>query len=164
MKTIVLLVILGALAWWYFDGSRRMTEEHVRAHYTEQNRIVTALDSPSACLALADDYRIEAVDRTAGRTQSVTLGRDQACDAATTALDMFGQVQAMSGGNVAPSVRHEYKRIALSADRKTATVEYSNKLLLGDRLVSRSRTTETLIRRSGRILSLGGRTESWAYP
>ena len=36
MKKIVLLVILGALAWWYFDGSRKLTEEQVRAHYMEQ--------------------------------------------------------------------------------------------------------------------------------
>jgi hypothetical protein len=34
---------------------------------------------------------------------------------------------------------------------------------LGDMTLARSRGTETLIRRNGRILSTGGEFKSWAY-
>ncbi len=164
MKTIVLLAILGALAWWYFDGSRELTEEHVRAHYAEQNRILTALEKESACTAMADDYRVRTVSHLDERAETMDFNRQQACDAMTAVFDMFGQIKAVSGGALHPTLRHEYKRITLSPDRKSATVEYSNKLLIGDRLVSRSLTSETLIRRTGRTLSLGGHSESWSYP
>ena len=124
---------------------------------------MTALEKENACAGMADGYHLDVVSHTPGRPETAAFSREQACDAATAVFDMFDHLRALSGGQLQPSVRQEYKSITLSPDRKTATVEYSNKLLLGDRLLVRSVTTETLIRRTGKILSLGGRTESWGY-
>lgn len=163
MKKIVLLVILGVLAWWYFDGSRRMSEDQIRAYYVEEVRIMTDLDKERLCLAMSDDYRLEELSHTPQGPVRMALDKEQACTIAGAAVDMFGQLGAMSNGMLAPTIKHEIARIELSPDRKSATVETTSKILLGERLVSRGRFSEKLIRRVGKIKTLGGNSESWSY-
>lgn len=163
MKKIVLLVILGVLAWWYFDGSRRMSEEQIRAYYAEEVRIMTDLDKERLCLAMSDDYRLEDLSHTPQGPVRMALDKEQACTVAGAAIDMFSQLRAMSNGMLAPTIKHEIARIELSPDRKSATVETTSKILLGERLISRGRFSEKLIRRIGKIKSLGGSSESWSY-
>lgn len=163
MKKIVLLVVLGVLVWWYFDESRRMSEAQVREYYQEQTRIVTALEKEHLCTALADGYRLEDMGHTPRGPVRVTLDKDQACNVANAAIDMFAKLSAMSNGAMTPTIRYTIDRIEFSPDRKTVTVDITSKVLLGERLISRTRASETLIRRVGRIKSLGGKSESWSY-
>ena len=116
MKKIVLLVILGVLAWWYFDGSRRMSEDQIRAYYAEEVRIMNDLDKERLCLAMSDDYRLEDLSHTPQGPVRMALDKEQACTVAGAAVDMFSQLRAMSNGMLAPTIKHE---IAWPVQRET---------------------------------------------
>jgi ketosteroid isomerase-like protein len=163
MKKLVLLVVLAALAWWYFDGSRKLSEEAIREHYQEQLEATASFDTERLCAAMADDYRVTDVSQGLQGQQKLTMDKAQACDALSQSLGMFKQLSDASGGKFRLDIGYEIKSITVSADRKSASVEGISTFKLGDRLVARTRGTDRLIRRNGKILSQGGDTKTWMY-
>jgi len=53
MKKIVLLAILAGLALWYFDFSRRMTEQSIAKAYQEQTHTMNVRDAAYLCSHMA---------------------------------------------------------------------------------------------------------------
>ena len=163
MKKIVLLVILAGLALWYFDFSRRMDETSIREVYREQIKATEAFNAEAICSRMANDYRI--VDTSFGPegTRTETMDREQACAELEKSLKVFERLGSASAGLLSPELDVDIKHIELSSDRKTATVEAVSTLKVGDAMLARSRGTERLIRRAGRILSQGGESKTWVY-
>ncbi|HEX6610948.1 MAG TPA: hypothetical protein VF051_09245 [Hyphomicrobiaceae bacterium] len=163
MKKAILLVVLAALAWWYFDGSRRLSEEAIREHYREQLEATASFDTERLCAAMAEDYRANDVSHGPQGQQKLTMDKAQACDSLSQSLGMFKQLSDASGGKFLLDIAYEIKSITISADKKSASVDGLSTFKLGDRLVARTRGTDRLIRRNGTILSQGGDTKTWMY-
>ncbi len=163
MKKIVLLLILAGLALWYFDLSRRMTEASIHEAYREQLKATQASNAEAICSRMTDDYRL--VDTSYGPegTRTDTMDREEACTELEKSLKVFERLGKVTGGLLSPEIDIDIKRIELSHDRKTATVEAVSTIKIGDTMLARSRGTEKLIRRAGRILSQGGESKTWTY-
>lgn len=167
MRKVVLLAVFAVsagLAWWFFDGSRRMSETQVRAHYREQLEATIGFDADRICGAMDEAYMQEDVSHMPdGRVETMRFDKTQGCQTVAATLSAFRQASEASGGMLRPEFKVEIARIDLAPDRKTATVEAITTVTVGERLLARSRGSERLIRRVGRIRSLGGRSDSWAY-
>jgi len=162
-KLVLLLAVLAGLAWWYFDASRRMTEAQVREAYSEEAEAILKFDAKELCGRLSDDFHA---------TQTVKLGdgyvdkqqdKNAYCNDITKSMTLMQRMSHASGGLLVPDISTEIKNVELSDDRKLAHVEIVSTARLGDTTLSRVRGTEHLIRRNGRILSMGGEFKTWVY-
>ena len=163
MKKLVMLAILAGLLIWYFDLSRRMTEELIAEAYREQVKAFHDSNSELLCSRMSDDYRLVDVTYAPDGQESRSYDRGEACREMTTAVETFGKLSGATGGLLQPTFEVEIKRIELSPDRKSATVEAVSTLRVGEMLMARTRGKDRLIRRVGRILSQGGESKTWVY-
>jgi ketosteroid isomerase-like protein len=163
VKKLILLAVLAGLAWWYFDGSRRMTEAHIRAAYEADMDAMRRFDADAMCARLADDFSVDQTARQGDETVELHFDKPGLCRHFRQSVEAMQRLSTATGGRFALDIRQEVKDIALSADRKHATVQTVSTVRLGDMTLARDRTTEHLIRRNGRILSTGGESRVWAY-
>jgi hypothetical protein len=163
VKKIVLLVILAGLALWYFDFSRRMTEQSIATAYQAQARAMNAMDAAYLCSHMASGYQSTEVLHGPRGTTTRTMGKDQACTQLTRMAGGMQKLGIAPGGMISPRYSIEIKHVELAANRKAATVEAVATMMVGDVLLMRSYGTEQLIRRVGRIQTLGSESETWVY-
>ncbi len=163
VKKLILLALLAGLAWWYFDASRRMTDAQIRESYAQQTEAIRQFDAESLCKRLSDDFHGSQLTQMGGQSVEQTFDKKALCDQQNKSIALMKRISDASGGLVALDIELEIKNIELSANRKQATVQTISTARLGDRTLSRDRTTEQLIRRDGRILSTGGESKVWAY-
>ncbi|MGN6656698.1 MAG: hypothetical protein ACTHJ9_15320 [Rhodanobacter sp.] len=162
MKKIVLVVIVIAVAIWYFDISRRMTETSIRASYQAQIEALQRFDAKPLCDALDDSYQATVTARGSARAPSAK-NKAGACADLTRTLRRMKTLSERTGGLLEADYDYEIKSIELADDRKTATVEIASVMRIGDMTLARSRSVDHLIRRLGRIRSVQSEETVWAY-
>lgn len=150
MKKVIFVILVIAAAVWYFDIGRKMTETSIRENYQSQREALNRFDAEPLCDAMDDEYRA-AVTVRGSADGSKTMNKARACAELTRTLRRFKQLSERTGGMIEPDF--EIKSIELSANRKSATVELTNAMRLGDMTLSRGHSVDHLIRRNGRILS-----------
>lgn len=163
MKKVVLAAVLVALAYWYFEGGRKMTEAEVHAYYDAGMDAVARFDSEYLCTRLAGDYRITDITYKASDTETITLDKEDACKGAAEGLADFKKLSDASRGLLKVSTSNKIRRVTLTERNKVAVVEGVTTAKIGELLLARTRYTEKLIRRNARILSLGGESKTWIY-
>jgi hypothetical protein len=156
MKKIVLALALIAAGWWFFIGSRTLTEEHVRAFYAEQERATLDRDPKALCELLASDYESVGTVTVAGHlSPKTTTNRKQTCAAYAALYTQFEKIGDKMGGILQLDSQYDIHDIALASNKKSATVDVSSALDVGGTIMNiRGRTTDTLIRRNGKTLLL----------
>jgi hypothetical protein len=155
MKRIVLGVALIAAGWWYFIGGRALTEEHVRAFYEEQERATLDRDPQALCNLLARDFESVGVVTVAGHVSPKTTNRKQTCAAYAGLYAQFEKIGDKMGGILQLDSQYDIHEITLASNRKSATVDVSSALDVGGTIMNiRGRSTDTLIRRNGKMLLL----------
>lgn len=155
----VLGAILIVLAAWYFEFSRTMTEESIHERYRELAAAMRKFDGETICAAMAPQYSQVTVMN--GRREA--KNKLEACDDTIESMSKLQRLSEVTRGLLEPDFEYDIKKITLSGNKKTATVEVVTKVMLGDNVIMRGRSTETLIRRNGRILSTGGEGRIQAY-
>ena len=162
-KLIVLLAVLAGFAWWYLDYSRSMTEALVRESYSEEAEAILKFDAKLLCARLTDDFQaIQSINQ-GGDSVEKRQDKNAYCTDLTKSMNLMERMSNASGGLLVPDIDTEIKNIELTPDRKLAHVEIVSTMRVGDMTLARSRGTEHLIRRNGRILSRGGEFRTWAY-
>lgn len=162
MKKLILLAVLAGLAWWYFDQSRRMTETHIRESYAADMDAMRRFDADSLCARMSDDYEGTESSR---QQDDETQHFDKAgqCARIRESLSGMQRISAATGGRLAMEIDYEIKSIELSPNRKQATVQSVSTARLGGMTLARERTTDHLVRRHGRILSVASEARVWLY-
>lgn len=163
MKKLILLAVLAGLAWWYFDGSRRLTENMVRQNYQVELEAMRNFDAPLLCKRVSDDFQATDTINSGDGPVEKHLDKQSYCHELTQSIEAMRRLSHMSGGRMTLDIDTQIKSITLAANHKSASVELVSTMRLGDMTLARSRGTETLIRRNGHILSIGGEFKSWAY-
>lgn len=155
MRKFVLLAILAGISWWYFIGSRKISEEHVTRYYRDFEHAMLSRSPELLCSMLAEEFETVGTVSGGGRRVKSTHNKAQACEAYT---DMYAQFDLMGksmGGMVQLDSRYQINSIQIQPDGKSAIVDYSSSLDVAGRLMNiRSRSTDTLIRRNGKVLML----------
>lgn len=163
MKKLILLAILAGLAWWYVDYSRRMTEADIRASYEADMDATRRFDGDFLCARMSDDFAGSETSRQDGNDAEERLDKAGQCQRIKRSIEAMQQVSVATGGRLALKIDYEIKNIELSSDRKRATVQTVSTAKLGDMTLARDRTTDHLIRRNGRILSIASEAKVWTY-
>ena len=153
MKKILLVLVLGVAAWWYFIGGRKLTEEHVRQFYAQSERLSLERKPEEMCKLLAESFEQLITTRVSGQDQTERHDKEESCKAMKRDYELFDQLGARMGGMIQLDSSYEIHSIDLSADKKRAIVDITSKLAIGGSLMKiRSRSVDTLIRRNGKVL------------
>jgi hypothetical protein len=163
MVKLMLLAVLAGLGWWYFDGSRRLSEDDIRAAYQADLEAMQRFDADSLCARMSEDFAGEETARQGDEVQQTHYDKKSLCARIRQSLTGMQQISASTRSRMGLEITLEVTSIELSTNRKEATVETVSTMRLGDMTLARDRTTEHLIRRNGRILSTGGDSRVWAY-
>ncbi|WP_130618144.1 hypothetical protein [Dyella amyloliquefaciens] len=163
MKKLILLAILAGLAWWYFDHGRRITEADVRASYEADMDATRRFDGDFLCARISDDFAGSEVSRQDGEDFEEHFDKAGQCKRIKRSIEAMQQLSVATGGRISLKIDYEIKNIEFSPDRKRATVQTVSTAKLGDMTLARDRTTDHLIRRNGRILSIASEARVWTY-
>ena len=159
MKKIVLLAVLGALAWWVFVDGSKLDEALIRERVDTEMKAFTAMDAETLCRGLASDYSSKSTVHVGSTKRVTTRNKEQTC---AEMQDFFRQTEmilANIGGELTVDV--EIKSIKLSPDRKSAEVEVRSVMsFAGMKVVTRS--VDTLIRERRRVLARSSVGRGWS--
>jgi len=162
-KWILLAIVAGYGAWWFFHAGRQMDEDAIEAQYDVEAHAIAKLDADYLCDRMTDDFQHEAVTFTLGGTQRETYDKLQSCDELRESFRVFKRLNALTNGAMSMSVDNRIVEVTLSKDRKSADVEAVAFVRLGGRLLSRSHGVDRVIRRNGRILHAESKSRTWVY-
>ena len=155
LKKLILLVLVAAGAWWYFIGSRKLTEDHINSLYQEMERATLAREPKALCDLLADDFQSTSKTSVGGRSVSTSENKDQTCQSYVSLYDSFEKIGDRMGGIVQLDSAYEIHEIQIAPDKKSARVDVSSSLdVAGTVMNIRSRSWDTVIRRNGKVLVL----------
>jgi hypothetical protein len=153
MKIVLLLVILGATAWWYFIGGRTLSDADVRQFFVEQE-VATLHRAPDELCGLLDSsFALVVSASTASPALAGGSNKQQMCEQYKQMFSTFETLGEKMGGILQLDYGYEIHMIEIAPDRKSAKVDVSYSLdVAGSIMNIRSRSTETLIRRNGKVL------------
>lgn len=158
MKKIILFVLIAFAAWWYFIGGRKLTEVHVNEFYRNHEIATLERKPDNLCSLLADDFKSAGTVVIQGTSRTEEHNKTQTCDAYRELYAAWATLGEKMGGVLQLDSDYKIHSIAISADRKTATVDVSSSLdVAGSIMNIRSRSTDTLVRRNGKVMLM--RTE-----
>jgi hypothetical protein len=155
MKAILLLIVLAGTGWWYFVGSRTISEGQVTGFYQAQQAATLERKPDVLCALLADDFSSSGSVALAGHSRSESVTKPQLCESYVDMYAAWDKLGAAMGGEVQLDSHYDIHSIGIAPDRKSATVDISMSLDVAGNLTNlRSRSTETLVRRNGKVLLL----------
>lgn len=154
-KPILLIVLLAGGGWWYFIGGRTISEDHVNRFYQDLEVATLSRNPEALCALLAEDFETSGTVEIGGRTAHSTQNKEQACQAYIAMYENFEKLGDKMGGILQLDSNYEIHSIEIQPDRKSAIVDFSSSLDVAGTIMNiRSRSTNTLIRRNGKMLML----------
>jgi hypothetical protein len=159
MKKLIVVVLIAVGAWWYFVGGRKLSEEQVQGFYRNLERATLERKPEALCSLLAKDFESTGTVAIAGQSRTQSQDRAQTCEGYRLLYESWEKLGEKMGGILQLDSDYTIHSVEISADNKTATVDVSSSLdVAGSIMKIRSRSTDTLIRRNGKVLLL--RSES----
>jgi hypothetical protein len=154
MKKIVLFVLAAAGAWWYFVGSRTLSEESVLSFYQQQEAATLSRDPEKLCALLDEAFQAKVI-AVPGSTRGGEANRAQTCDGYRAMYQGFEALGDKMGGILQLDYNFTLHKIELAPDKKSATVDVSYSLdVAGSIMHIRTRSTETIIQKLGKPLMI----------
>eukprot|EP01038_Epipyxis_sp_PR26KG_P003899 gene3899-5589_t len=150
MKKLLLVAFVAAAGWWYFIGGRTLSEAQVIDFYRDVEKATLERKPGDLCNLLADDFSATGAVALAGVSKTESQTRSETCDGYRALYAAWDQLGEKMGGTLQLDSKYEIHSIALSADKKSATVDISSSLDVAGTITNiRARSTETLVRRNG---------------
>ena len=155
VKKLVLVILIAGAAWWYFVGGRKLTEERVTAFYSDLEIATRGRKPEDICALLASEFQSTGTFAVGAKTRTDVQDKSQTCEAYRDLHATWEQLGEKMGGTLQLDSDYTIHSIAISPDGKTATVDISTSLdVAGSVMNIRSRSTDTLVRRNGKVLLL----------
>ncbi|MBE9609158.1 nuclear transport factor 2 family protein [Chitinilyticum piscinae] len=144
-KILFVALLLAAAGWWYFVASRSISEEQAREYYAHYEKAMLTRDPKAMCALLADDFQ--------GSSNIGSIDKKSTCADQEEFFSTIAQLGEKMGGMMQLDSRYEIHSVTLSADKKQATVNLSSELDVGGSIMNiKAQSTDTLIRRNGKVL------------
>lgn len=164
MGRLVVLIALAAVAWFTWDRGWRIEEEHVHQYYDRHAELFGAFDHEALCELMADDFSMDATVYANGQlVDDDVYDRDETCAMTRKMVNGMRVLNSRSRGLLEFNMEVDIHSIDIAPGGRSATVEATTTVRMGDILVSRSRGTERLSRARWRVRSHGGEGRSWTY-
>ena len=164
MGRLVVLIVLVAVAWFAWDRGWRIGEEHVHEYYDRQVELFGAYDHEELCKLLADDFSMDVTTYANGQlVDDDVYDADETCAMTRKMVDGMRILNSRSRGLLDFDINVDIHSIEIARGGRSASVDATTTVRMGDRLVSRSRSrgTERLSRSGWRVRSHGGEGRSW---
>ena len=153
MKKLILLALIAVGAWWHFVGGRKLSDDSVNAFYRDYQSATLSRNPEALCGLLADDFHGSGSVALGKGVAQESSDKAQTCEAWDGLFASWVKLGDAMGGVLQLDSHYEIHSITLSPDKKTATVDISSKLdVAGSIMNLRARSTDTLIRRNGKVL------------
>jgi hypothetical protein len=153
-KWILLAVAACLGAWYYLIDGRKLDEQMVRNFYQQQEHATYSRDPEALCAQYAKKLVATQETRMSGQTTSVTLDQKQACDKLRETFQFFEQAGEKAGGILTIEYAYELHQIDIAPDRKSATVQFSSVLKMGEAFMQFTTTSTERLERSMREVQL----------
>lgn len=152
LRVIALVAVVCGAGWYYFVGGARLDEAMVRQFYLEEAHATLARDPDALCKLLARKSVVNQETLVLGQTISETLNRQQACEAQRKTFQLFDDLGEKAGGTLTIEYDYNIDKLEIAPNRKSATVEVSSTLKMGEAFVQiRSVSTDQLNREWGQV-------------
>jgi hypothetical protein len=155
MKKLIFIAIMAAGAWWHFVGGRKLSEDDVNHFYRDYQAATLQRKPDVLCTLLADDYQSTGTVAAEGQVRADSLNKQQTCESFQKLYDTWDKLGEKLGGILQLDSHYTIHDISISADKKSASVDISTSLDVGGSIMNiRSHSTDTLVRRNGKVLLL----------
>jgi len=155
MKKLLFIAILAGAAWWYFVGGRSITEAQVNDFYRATEAATLARKPDDLCNLLAEDFTSSGTVALGGQRRAQSQSKSQVCEGYVALYEAWDKLGEKMGGTLQLDSTYEIHSIEVAPDKKTAKVDISSSLDVAGSLTNiRSRSTDTLVRRGGKVLLL----------
>ena len=152
MKTVLFALALIGAGWYYFVGGRQLDEQMVRDFYRAEAHATLSRDPEALCRLVSKSAVLRQQTLMSGQTRSETLNREQACEAFRKSHEFFEKVGEKAGGMLTIEYDYELGKVDIAPDRKSARVEFSSTLKMGESFMQfRTTSAERLVRRLGSV-------------
>lgn len=164
MKWVLMVLVGGVAAWYFLVGSRYISEADVRAQYQNEVNWLDEGQHAKICAAFDDDYVGHvASEIPTGRVLEAT-DKAQSCAAIEAFVANIKKLNEKVGGGVVTNSDVTLEKVAISADRQTATVSVRSEVRVGTEktlmMKLNSEATDTLIKRHGTVYRLRGEAKA----
>lgn len=152
MGKIIFLILVGLGIWWHQVGGRQLSDEQVRAFYQQQEAAFVGRLPEKLCDALDDQFQVERQVSSSDQSFLKSTDKSQICE---EYKEMYKNIEALEKRNGAKlPIEYSYLiyTLEIAPDKKSAVVDIWYAWDVANSLISvRSRLTETLIRKNGKI-------------
>ena len=164
MVRLIVLVVLAAAGYVAWDHGRKIDEAQVHRYYERQMEAIRGFDHESMCKDIAGDFTIEVTSYVDGqRMDQAVYDGESTCRMTREMIEDMRSLSTQSRGLLAFDVRVDVRSIHIEPGRRSATVEATTTVKMGEVLISRSRGSARLSRSLWRVRSHGGEGQTWTY-
>jgi hypothetical protein len=154
VRFLLLALLAGAAGWFYLIDGRKLDENMVREFYAQQARHTFERDPASLCKQLGGGYRMNIQTRMAGKVSNAAYGKSAACDQLRKSFEFFENMGERAGGILTIDYSYDIKQIDMSPNNKSATVQISTTLKMGEEFMQIFSESTDRIERSMRKVQL----------
>ncbi len=141
-----------AAAWYYFVGRAKLDEDMVRQFYVDEAHAILSRDPEALCTLMSSELVLTQQMVGSEPTGSKIFNKKQACEAQHKAFQAYKELGDKVDGILTIEYDYTIDSIALSPNRKAATVQVSHTLKVGEALLQfRAVSTDELDRQWGMV-------------
>jgi hypothetical protein len=159
MKAILMAMVCAAGAWYWFMGSRQISESDVQAFYAQEMQWMDESKGKELCGSIDDKYLSHVTTvSAAGRVQE-EADKAKTCQALEKLFEVMAKLNNEMGGGVVLNLDANLDQTSISSDKKTATVKVRSIVRMGTEKVLimkiSSDSSESFTKRGGKLFRTG---------
>jgi hypothetical protein len=163
LRIVLLAGVLAGLAWWYFIGGRTISESDVRAFYAAESEAMRKLDAEAMCDMRDTEFVGKEQVTMSGHSSIGNYDKARYCENTNNNIGYVKRLMERSGKEVPLELEIDIKSIVIADDKKSATVEYVQRLVVQGKVGMKSKVVEELNKRNGTVRSLRVDSASEVY-
>ena len=132
MKYLIAAIVLGAVGWYYLIDGSKLDAAMVREFYAQQSIHTYERDPEALCGMLGRGLSLRQQRTIAGKLVTQTYDKDAACKNLRDSFKFFEEMGDKAGGMLTIEYQYEIKSLEVAPDRKSATVQVSTVLKMGE--------------------------------
>jgi len=154
MKYVLLALVASGAAWFYLIDGSKLDEAMVREFYQQQARHTFERDPQALCDQMGGKYRMSIESRIGGSTSNATYGKSAACEQVKKSFKFFADMGEKAGGILTIEYNYDIHELTMGRNNKSATVEVSTTLKMGEEFMQIFSEQTDRIERSMRKVQL----------
>lgn len=164
MKIILVLIAFAIGGWYWFVGSRQISEGDVNGFFQQELQWLDDGKAKEMCASLDEKYTQHMTQVSMAGRVVEEADKAKSCQATEELFETVDKLKSQFGDSAGVEVSETLDQIDISSDKKTATVKVRSVFKMGTEQVLMmkitSETTETFVKRNGKLLRLSAEGKS----